>query len=402
MNINTIDPRGLSALAAEFDADPFGAFPDDEPKNGRRGQGRSLGRASSPRASELADGVLKLHEIKPRTSRRYLVKGWIDRGALSVVYGESNVGKTFFALDLAAHIAAGIAWHGARVGKTEAHDGGQVLYVAGERGGGSGNRVEAMRLDRPELVTPCVGFSLLPMSLDLCLGDDAAALSEALGHMAAMPDLIVIDTLARAMGGGDENSGQDMGALIRNVDRLRADTGAHLMLIHHSGKDTTRGARGHSSLRAAADTEIELTRSGDVVMADAKKQRDIASIGQFAYRLRSVVVGTDEDGDEVSSAVVDPAEPVVRKPKISGQAKVAMQALDDALAQHGEKKTGELFPSNRNCVSVERWHEFCDRRQMSSGGSDSAQRKAFHTAKTLLQDKRFICIQDGFVWRVAE
>jgi hypothetical protein len=218
--------------------------------------------------------------------------------------------------------------------------------------------------------------------------------------MQSVPALIIIDTLARAMGGGDENSGQDMGALIRNVDLIRERTGAHVMLIHHSGKDTSRGARGHSSLRAAADTEIELTRSGEVVMAEAKKQRDVSVLGRFAYTLLPVTIGQDGDGDDVTSAVVEPTEPVVRKPKLPGQAVVALQALDDALAQYGEKKTGELFPGNRQCVSIERWREFCDRRQLSGG--DSAQRKAFHDAKTRLQNGGFICVQDGFVWRVAE
>jgi hypothetical protein len=385
MNAEPFDAYRAAGLTARDMADPFGLAP-------------------AGRAGELAAKLEPLSLIRPVITGKYLVKGWIDQGALSVVFGESNVGKTFLALDIAMHVAAGMDWHGARIPSGEGRAG-SVLYVAGEGGRGVKNRIEAMRRASPELVAAAErqgGFDLLPAALDLCRTGDAEALTDVLAQRAAFPKLIIIDTLARAMGGGDENSGQDMGALIRNVDAIRVATGAHVMLIHHSGKDTTRGARGHSSLRAATDSEIELTRSGDVVMADTKKQRDIAAMGRFAYTLRSVVIGKDEDGDEVTSAVVEATEPVVRKPKLPGQAVVALQALDDAIAQHGEKKTGELFPGNRQCVSVERWREFCNRRQLSSGDSDGAQRKAYHDAKTRLQNGGFICVQDGFVWRVAE
>jgi RecA-family ATPase len=151
------------------------------------------------------------------------VKGWIDQGAFSVAFGESNVGKTFFGLDLAMHVAAGEDWHGARI-PSGANRAGSVLYVAGEGGRGVNNRIEALRLARPELVAAAAregGFALLPTALDLCGEGDAGAIIEALEHMRSVPALIIIDTLARAMGGGDENSGQDMGALIRNVDLIR-------------------------------------------------------------------------------------------------------------------------------------------------------------------------------------
>ena len=100
------------------------------------------------------------------------------------------------------------------------------------------------------------------------------------------------------MGDGDENSGQDMGAFIRNVDTIRTATGAHICIVHHTGKDTARGARGHSSLRAATDTEIELTVSESISTAQVTKQRDGKIPAPFSYTLREVVLGTDSDGDD--------------------------------------------------------------------------------------------------------
>lgn len=151
-------------------------------------------------------------------------------------------------------------------------------------------------------------------------------------------------------------------------------------------------------------TEIEITRDGEIIMAETRKQRDMGFSAPFVYMLQGVFLGDDQDGDPVTSCVVAPldAPPPSRKPKISGQAKVALQALSDALAHHGAVRAGDMFPTGQQCVSLERWREFCDRHSLSSGESDSARRKAFHTAKNALQEKGLICVVDGHVWRVAE
>lgn len=137
-----------------------------------------------------------------------------------------------------------------------------------------------------------------------------------------------------------------VGQFVRSVDHLREATGAHVMVIHHSGKDASKGARGSGSLRAAADTEVELNRDGDTIMAEQRKQRDMPCDGVFAYTLKSVFLGMDDDGDRVTSAVVEVADVVIRKPKarLTGTDKIGMQALSDALAEYGVVKNGEMFP----------------------------------------------------------
>src|SRR6056297_3722487 len=124
----------------------------------------------SGRAGDLQAALRPLGAIKPVLSSRYLVKGWIDREATSVVYGESNVGKTFFALDLAMHVAAGASWHGAKV-PPASDPFGCVVYVAGEGGSGMHNRIEAIRRHNVDLIREAEarhGFTLLPTMLDLC------------------------------------------------------------------------------------------------------------------------------------------------------------------------------------------------------------------------------------------
>jgi len=350
------------------------------------------------RAQTIAAQMVPLSQITADLSARYLVKGWIDQGALSVIYGESNVGKTFLALDLALHIAAGTAWHGARV------SGGHVVYLAGEGGRSFDKRLKAVETANPELFTCAEGrFLKYPAPLDLHGDLDAGALITALGLLGITPALVIIDTLARAMGEGDENTAKDMGKFVQSVDEIRAATGAHVTVIHHSGKDASKGARGSGALRAAVDTEIELRRNGAAIVATATKQRDMICGAEFAYRLATVELGQDCDCGPVTSAIVEPCDtpPKAAKP-VTGQALIALQAFGDALANHGETKHGGDFPSNRQCVSLEKWREACDRHHLTDGQDESAPRKAFARAWKALQTAGIVRVLDGFAWRCID
>ena len=238
-------------------------------------------------------------EIRLSQGRPYVVKGLLDLGGMSVVYGNSNTGKTFLALDISFRYGARRNVAGARVRK------GAVIYVAAEGGGSVRDRVAAWRAHHQVPSASFIPFALAPCSVDLF---SSAADTDALIRVietelaklrdATAPVLVVLDTLARVMAGGNENQPDAMGAVIRNVDRIRAMTGAHVMVVHHTGKEQAKGARGHSSLRAATDTEIEVTGdSGSVRQATVTKQRDHVSGDKFGFELRSVDLGVDEDGE---------------------------------------------------------------------------------------------------------
>jgi hypothetical protein len=121
--------------------------------------------------------------------------------------------------------------------------------------------------------------------------------------------LIVGDTLARLSAGANENAGQDMGLVIQNFDRIRTECDAHFMLIHHSGKAVAAGARGWSGIRAAIDTEIEVTDSPSGRCAEITKQRDLASKGErIGFRLDRVELGLSKWKTPVTSCVVVPED----------------------------------------------------------------------------------------------
>ncbi|MCC5984325.1 MAG: AAA family ATPase [Rhodobacteraceae bacterium] len=248
-------------------------------------------------AQRMLDRATPGTDLRAQLDRPYVVKGWLDRGAVSVVYGEANVGKSFWAIDLAHHVFEGIPWGGNRVAQ------GGVLYVAAEGGAMFDNRMVARK----------ARFWVLPSQVTLSgKRSDAGALAEMVRHLVSVQGpyhLIIFDTLARVMGGADENNAPDIAALMRSIDHIRQTTGAHCMLIHHSGKDAAKGARGHSSLRAAVDTEIVLSKddAGDRT-ARATKQRDYPAGGQVSFDLRTVTLGNDSDGDPVTSCVCDVKE----------------------------------------------------------------------------------------------
>lgn len=342
------------------------------------------------RASEIETRLVSLSAIEAVLTSNYMVKGWLDRNCLSMLYGPSNAGKTFVALDIAMHIAAGKPWRGLRV------NGGPVLYIAAEGGAGIRNRLAAIKRDRPEVAN--APFHLLPLGLDLHGQGDALAVCEIMP--CDKPALVVIDTLARSMGAGDENTAKDAAQFVRNCDLIREATGAHVMVIHHTGKDEDRGARGSSALRAAVDNEIQVTAEWEII---SRKQRDQEPPEPLYFNLRSVTLGMDEDGDPVTSAVVDVAEPPKpeRKP-LSGKNEVAMQALYDALRDHGETRTGNLDPANRKVVHVDKWREACLSKGLTDGVSDSSARVAFKRAKDKLMDLNEVRQQDDYVWRVND
>jgi RecA-family ATPase len=149
----------------------------------------------------------------------------------------------------------------------------------------------------PLCVVPCL-LNLFNPGADLReLVELVHRWSELCGEKTVM---IVLDTLARIIGSGDENTARDMGVLIQNIDKLRVATGAHVMVVHHSGKTKANGARGSSALRAATDTEIEV-EGGRIKV---RKQRATEEAKDVAFRLKSVVIGKKE-GHDATSCVVD-------------------------------------------------------------------------------------------------
>jgi len=252
-------------------------------------------------AEELADSYEPPDE---------LVQGVLTAGDGCVLYGDSNSGKTFVVIDLACAVARGTDWMGRRT------EPGLVVYLAAESPSSVRGRLQAYQKHHGVKVP---NFAIVQSPIDLFDGEaDTDKVIKLVRMLEAKRGqtvrLIIGDTLARLSAGANENSGQDMGLVVRHFDRIRAECKAHFLLIHHSGKNAAAGSRGWSGIRAAVDTEIEVTDTPTGRCLEITKQRDLPTKGErIGFRLDVVTLGQTKWGEPATSCVVVAADAPVKQ-----------------------------------------------------------------------------------------
>lgn len=243
---------------------------------------------------------LSLGQIISMAPPEWLISGFLAKGQRSTLFGDFGSYKSFLAMDWGLCAASGTNWHGQQVTQ------GRVVYIAGEGIAGLGKRARAwLAYHHLNLDLDALPIHFLGVAPQLLQMGDVEDLRRAIDALPDMPTLIFIDTLARSMVGGDENSAQDMGIAVRAVDILHADTGAHIQLLHHktSGQAKTRGS---TALPGAMDTLIEMTKdatkSPNEVTVHCGKQKDWAGFDDWTLRWERVAL--DEHGFEDSGLLV--------------------------------------------------------------------------------------------------
>lgn len=241
-----------------------------------------------------------VHEFSSTTALPWIIKGVLPQAGLAVVYGASGSGKSFAVLDMVFAIARGESWRGRKTRQ------GRVAYIAAEGAEGFRKRLAAYaQQHRVDLTgVPMTVLNAAPNLMELKDAKDLAAGVLASGGA----QVIVVDTFAQTTPGANENAGEDVGLALGHCKRLHELTGALVVLIHHSGKDASKGARGWSGLRAAADAEIEVLREGDQRSLRLSKNKDGEDGLAWGFALEVVQLGVDEDLDPITSCVVVEAE----------------------------------------------------------------------------------------------
>lgn len=331
-------------------------------------------------------------DIELDLGRVDLVDGLLGTSAMSVVYGESGCGKTFWTLDLACHVAAGLPWRDAAAAQ------GVVIYIAAESPKSVERRIWAWKQHH--------GVESLPLAVvrsQVNLRDPNGALLPLIEEVNAISEdrgnivLIVIDTLSRAIAGADENSAKDMTAFVGNCDRLRSVTGAHVCIVHHTGKDTAKGARGHSSLRAATDTEIEISNGA----ARVTKQRDVETLGAYGFKLVPVELGKDAQGRTVATCVIEPcdapASGAEKGRKLGPNEKTVLDALCKTLANGSCAISPGPVPQIGTRIVT---HEVlrCAAARLLPHAEPKRKNEAFDRALTSLVGNRHVQHLDGNFW----
>ncbi len=281
-----------------------------------------------------------LRDLPPLAWR---VKGVLPAVGLAALYGPSASGKSFLAFDMAASIAEGQSWFDSRI------EAAPVVYAALEGEAGFKLRAQAWEVSRGRALPG--GLHMMMQPFKLTETQDVQDLAAVVPAGA----VVFLDTLNRAAPTADENSSKDMGEILTAAKLLQSLINGLVVLIHHTGKDSTRGLRGHSSLFAAMDAAVEVSRDGDRREWKVAKSKDGADGDAHPFKLHIETLGVDEHGDPVTSCVVmqDHTERDVKRVKVpqGGNQSLVYSAIRGMFKDGISGKPGA--PPLRPCIELE-------------------------------------------------
>lgn len=357
----TIDVKGLRSGIDELrhmgarHPDPTQVF-DDVEAEATKGAGSALLHASRREAEAV---VAKVAAAKPELAiladtpavapmAKYIVKGIFHQLELLLLHGASGSAKTFLIVDMAVHLAAGREWFGHRVAA-----GIGVLIVANEDALGVQERLHACAAHLGvDTATLPIAFTLVPTNMRGDEKEASARITRMRKAVAKRFDVkhyvVIFDTLAASWLGLDDNSPEDMGEVVAHCLGVKAASMSPV-LVHHHGKDASKGPRGHTSLLAATDAALELKYDKETLRYSmlVTKRRKGPTGRTWDFSLQEVRIGTDPEGDDITTAVIkrlDETDCAVT----AGQARrakeralppgvvVVEQALYKAIAESGE------------------------------------------------------------------
>lgn len=335
-----------------------------------------------------------------------LIYGILEMGALAQLFGKSGCGKSFAAIDWACHVATGTDWCGRKVAQ------GPVFYIAGEGHSGIRKRLKVWEQHHlTSLADAPLFVSNAPASLmDAANAANVARAVETLAAGHGAPMMIIVDTLARNLGAGEENSNADVGKFINNMDiHLRGRFGATVLIVHHTGHGEQDRSRGASSLRAAMDHEYRLEDKSGIRELTCTKAKESEPPSPMTFRLQPIVLDgwKDSSGEFITSAVLVPTneKPTFRQTELRGANRIAFLALCNAVGAAGTppetdlaKEFGDRVPVK--VVSEEVWRQRAYDEGISDGEQD-AKKKAFSRARKTLLDLRLIATWKDYYWPIG-
>jgi hypothetical protein len=343
----------------------------------------------------------------------WLVQGVIPQRSFVALYAPPASFKSFVALDIAECIATGRAFLGNEITRR-----GAVLYIAGEGHGGIGTRIKALKIHHGTPEGTPVYFLRRQVNLRSSQ-TDLKDLVQAIDDLKAMNDInfemIIIDTLARAFGGGNENASEDMGAFITAAGAIQGKYECSLLVVHHAGKDATKGLRGHSSLLGAVDTELEIIRIEGAQppkgILHISKQKDGEDGQHIGFRMVEVTTGSSGviDFEGASSLAVEADDQAIndrkesmKPPDKTGKGtnqKTALTSLHEAIAKFGEMQT--INGMRNKCIKLEQWRsEF--KARLGSDVMPDTLKKAWGRVKLDLVEMQKVVIYGDMCWAVFE
>jgi len=333
--------------------------------------------------------LLTVPELLAAPPPAWTVQDIIPERGVGVIWGASGSGKTFAALDLACAVVRGVPWHGHAV------DRGPVLYVATE--GRLALRLGAYMDHQGITDDDLADLRVLESRVNLLNGDAHALIESITAAGITGTRLVIVDTLNRAMPGGNENASEDMGRMVDAASAIATATESVAIYVHHSGKDQAQGSRGHSSLKAAADFELSVRRDGDVRSIEIEKVRD-AEDGYTLTGFTLIPVGesvvlspTDAPAEKVKPIRLTPAE------------RIALDALHELLKDRERRRDASVTLIDAGAkhgqfvVLIEDWRAAVYAR-FGSDITQATKRQNFNRARERLTANRRVQIHEDHAW----
>jgi putative DNA primase/helicase len=289
-----------------------------------------LDNAQEPPKAEPRFKLLTCDQLRDLPPLAWCVRGVLPARGLAAIAGPSASGKSFLAFDMAAAIAGGWRWFGQRVTAAP------VVYAALEGEAGYKLRAQAWEANHGQALPNGLRLMLDPFKLT------EAKDVEDLAAVVPAGAVVIIDTLNRAAPESDENSSRDMGLILDAAKRLQALTGGLVLLVHHTGKDESKGLRGHSSLFAALDAVVTVNRDGDRREWKMGKSKDGADGEAHTFKLQVETLGFDEHGDPLTSCVVVQTNEPPKEPKGKRMGECEGAVLEFLAIRPGGVRKGDV------------------------------------------------------------
>jgi hypothetical protein len=340
--------------------------------------------------------LLRLTQVSPTLNGRYLIKGLLQSSALHLVWGPPKCGKSFLVMDMAGHVACGKPYRGLRVRQ------GPVVYIAAE--GVEGFKARALAWRRHHLDDgEDPPLFILGKRVDL-VAEHKSLVADIRDQVGSdIPTLVVIDTLNRTFA-GSESSDEDMTAYIAAADMIKETFGCAVVIVHHCGHEATR-PRGHTALMGAVDVQIAVTSQNKVITAAVDFAKDMPDDFTTSSKLRVVEIGTDEDGDEITTCIIEPTDAAPAqtgtRSRLPASQQIALNALMQAVGEHGTTPpASNHIPTTVKTVSVELWRKVAYARNISDA-TQHAKNAAFNRAAKDLQRKGLVGAWNDQVWPIG-
>lgn len=326
--------------------------------------------------------LLSYAEMEAMPEPEWLVDGLIQKRSTALMFGKSNSFKSFLAIDIGLSVDSGRDWHGHAVSE------GGVLFVATEGANGVGRLRIPTWYQHHAVPDEDRRAFLYPQEICLDTADDVSELIKAM-NIRGNFSLVVIDIFGGSMK-GSEIEDKTARAWVHGIQRILRETGASVLVVAHTGwQDDTR-ARMHTHFWGSFDSRLRMEGDKDALTATLtiERHKDADSSGSWGFRMVSAGASLVPE--------IDASVKVEKSSSLSAKNRAALNALDDAIVEHGAVKTGADWPPC-NVVMIERWREHFYRH--SADDTAEAKRKAFQRARDALRERKLVEFYDDHVWR---